>query len=88
MKDLTRGRGLVSNNKGIEKSICTCEEQHPVSFLVAMMSDHSVAETAPQNVQCWLNSPACCPVKLPYRENKTAVQGVNGRHTHMCCTTL
>ena len=41
--------GKVSNNRAVEKSNCTVEERHPVSFLVAAGLDHSVAEIAPQN---------------------------------------
>ena len=40
----------MSSNGGVEKSDCTVEERHPVSFLVAAGLDHSVAKAAPQNV--------------------------------------
>ena len=41
---------LVSNRE-VEKSDCAGEERHPVSFLVAVGLDQSVAQAAPQNVQ-------------------------------------
>ena len=44
----------MSNNRGVEKSNYTGEEQHPVSFLVAAGLDHSVAKAAPQNVHSFM----------------------------------
>ena len=42
----------LSSNTVVEKSNCTGEERHPVSFLVAAELDHSAAKTPPQNVHC------------------------------------
>ena len=43
--------GKVSNNGGVKKSNCSGEEQHPLSFLLAVELDYSVAEAPPHNVQ-------------------------------------
>ena len=42
---------LLSNNRGVQKSNFTGEEQHPVLFLVAAELDHFAAKTAPDNVE-------------------------------------
>ena len=46
--------GKVSKNRFVEKLDCTGVKQHPVSLLVAVGLDHSIAEAAPQNVHSFM----------------------------------